>query len=68
MSEATAETHVNGTAPAPAPDEPCLDCVTSGERILAIVGLLFAGFLAVMALDMLTGGKVGGWVKERTSG
>jgi hypothetical protein len=70
MSEATAETHVNGTAPvsaAPA-GEDCADCVTSGEKMLATLAILFGVFIVVMGIDMFAGGKVGGWITERTSG
>jgi hypothetical protein len=67
MSEATAETHLNGTAPAPAED--CgADCVTSGEKILAVLAVLFGAFIIVMGADMFSGGKVGGWITERSSG
>jgi len=66
MSEATADTHVNGTAPAP-PGEPAAEGVTSGEKILAVIAGLFGLFIIVMAIDMATGGKIGGWVTERTS-
>lgn len=67
MSETTQEAHVNGTAPAaPADGEaPCVDCATNGEKLLALLAGAFAVFLLVMAADMFTGGKVGGYVKER---
>jgi len=63
MSEPTE--HVNGTAP-PTGDAPCEDCATSGEKALAVVAFLFAAFIAVMAVDMFLGGKIGGYVRERT--
>jgi hypothetical protein len=67
MSETTTETHVNGAAPAaPAAEEPCTDCVSTGEKILAVIAAVFGAFIIVMAIDMATGGKVGGWVAERT--
>lgn len=38
---------------------------TGGERALAVLGLLFAGLLAVMALDVLTGGAVSRLIPQR---
>jgi hypothetical protein len=67
MTETRADTTTspNGTTPAPPPDTPCEDCATSGEKALAILGALFGIFLIIMAFDMFTGGKIGGFVKER---
>ena len=66
MTETTAETQAtasaNGTAP---PGEPCEDCATSGEKALAVLGALFGIFLIVMAFDMFSGGRIGGYVTER---
>lgn len=50
---------INGTAPA-APAEECEDCVTSGERALAVVGVLIGLGIAAIAIDLGTGGKVSG--------
>lgn len=48
----------------PAAAEPCEDCATSGEKILAILAGAFAVLILVMAVDMFTGGKVTGMVKQ----
>lgn len=66
MTEATAEaTSLNGTAPAGQPEPPCEDCVTSGEKALAVVAALFGAFIIVMALDMFLGGRIGGYVTDK---
>jgi hypothetical protein len=67
MSEATAETHVNGTAP-PAPaaaDAPCEDCASPGEKFLAVLAAALGAFVIVMAVDMFTGGRITGYVRDR---
>jgi hypothetical protein len=64
MTDTQADTHVNGTAPPASAAEPCDDCATSGEKILAVLAFAFAVFLGVMAIDMFTGGKVTGMVRE----
>lgn len=64
MTDTQAETvSLNGTGPAP--DPPCEDCASSGEKALAVVAVLFGLFIIAMAVDMFTGGKVGGFVRER---
>jgi len=64
-----ATTHVNGTAPAdtPAdtPAEPCADCVTSGEKGLALIAGLFGAFIILMAIDMFTGGRISGYARDK---
>jgi hypothetical protein len=67
MTDTTAETHLNGAAPPPAADAeaPCEDCATGGEKLLACLAFAFAAFIAVMAFDMFTGGKVTGLIRER---
>jgi hypothetical protein len=64
MSEATTEPHVNGTAPTPAAGQPCEDCATSGEKILAVLAALLGAFVIAMAIDMFTGGRLSGMVKD----
>jgi hypothetical protein len=56
--------HVNGTAPAPALDLPgdCAECATGGETVLAAA---LGVFVIVMAIDMFTGGRITGMVRER---
>jgi hypothetical protein len=70
MTDTTADTHLNGTAPASqAPAEaPCEDCATGGEKLMAVLTLIIALGLLVLAADGWTGGKVLGMVKEATSG
>ena len=65
MSEATTEqaASLNGTGPMP--DQPCEDCVTGGEKALAVVAALFGIFVFLVAVDMFTGGKVGGFVRDQ---
>jgi hypothetical protein len=56
MSEtvtAPAGPEVNGAAP---PEQPCADCATGGEKILAVVAAVFGLFVLAMAADMFTGG------------
>jgi hypothetical protein len=60
-----AATHVNGTAPADTPAEPCADCVTSGEKGLALIAGLFGAFIILMAIDMFTGGAISGYARDK---
>ena len=51
----------NGHAPAATPgaaEEPCTDCTPASERVMGVLGLLFAAALGVIALDLLTGGAL----------
>jgi hypothetical protein len=59
--------HVNGTAPAPALDLPgdCAECATGGEKVLAVLAAALGVFVIVMAIDMFTGGRITGMVRER---
>jgi hypothetical protein len=71
MTDTTADTHLNGTAPAASPqaaDVPCEDCVTGGEKLMAVFTILIAIGLIVLAADGWTGGKVLGMVREAASG
>lgn len=48
---------VNGTSPGPAgPD--CETCVTSGEKALAVTGILIGGAIILIAIDLWQGGKL----------
>jgi hypothetical protein len=69
MTDVTTDQHVNGTAPAPpaSEDAPCLDCATNGEKLLAVLAIAFAVGLALMGIDMFTGGKLSGMVPERAT-
>jgi hypothetical protein len=66
MTDTTADTHLNGTAPAtpPAPAEGCEDCVTGGEKLMAVFTIIIAIGLIVLAADGWTGGKVLGMARE----
>jgi hypothetical protein len=65
MTDTQAETHVNGSAPpAASPGEDCPDCVSGGEKALAVVAFLFGVFVLLIAVDMFSGGKVTGLVRE----
>ena len=59
------ENHAESPAATEQPAEPCADCASNGEKILAVLAGAFALFLLVMAFDMFTGGKVSGVVKAR---
>ena len=61
MTDVTADTHVNGTAPAPA-DAPCEDCATPAEKGLAVLAAVLGLFIIVLAVDMFTGGRITGQV------
>lgn len=50
---------VNGAAPGPAAED-CETCVTSGERALAIIGVLIGAGIVLIAVDLGTGGKFSG--------
>jgi hypothetical protein len=68
MTDTAAETtaSVNGQAPAPAPPaEDCDECVTGGERALAVVACLLGLFVVLVAADIWTGGKLSGMVPVR---
>lgn len=45
----------NGQAPAP---ERCEDCATGSERVMGILGIVFAVGLLAIGLDLVTGGAV----------
>lgn len=47
----------NGQAPASGGEE-CADCATASERAMGIAGLLFAAFLAGIAIDLISGGRL----------
>lgn len=51
---AAASQPVNGTAPAAAAED-CADCATSGERALAITGMIIGLGIFVMGLDVALG-------------
>lgn len=66
MTAETVETaSLNGTAPATDQDEPCADCATGGEKLMAGLALLFGLFIIAMAADMFTGGRVTGLIREQ---
>jgi hypothetical protein len=69
MTETSTETTAasNGTAPATDDAKPCEDCVTGGEKALAVLAALFGVFIIVMAFDMFSGGKVTGFVKDQVA-
>jgi len=57
-TEHTAVTaEANGQAPPP-PGEPAAEQTTMGERIMGLIGLAFAIGLALIGLDLITGGAV----------
>lgn len=58
--QASTAQHNGKPAAAPAADgeAPCADCTPVSERLMGMLGLLFAAALGVIALDLLTGGWV----------
>lgn len=66
MSETS--NHAAAPAATPAPASGTFGEVTNGERTLAVLALAFAALLALMAVDMLTGGRVSGVITSRTGG
>ena len=50
---------MNGQAPAADPGEPEAGGANLSERLLGVFGIVFAGVLLGIGLDMLTGGRVG---------
>jgi hypothetical protein len=63
MTDVTADTHVNGTAPTQA-DEPCTDCATPAEKGLAVLAAVLGAFIIILAIDMFTGGRITGQVTQ----
>lgn len=62
MSDTSTELNGSGPETGTAEAEPCTDCVTGGERLLAVVAGIIAIGALVLAIDMFTGGKVFGFV------
>lgn len=63
QEQAAANAAANGQGPAPAgtpaaAGEPCADCATGTERVMGLIGLAFAAGLALVAIDLLSGGAV----------
>jgi hypothetical protein len=50
-----AKAAANGSAP----DEPCADCATGGEKILAVIACAVGVLVIAIAIDMFTGGAIG---------
>ena len=65
MSDELNGTHVE--APAEPAAEPCEDCATSGEKILAVAAALFGVLVLIMAVDIFTGGKITGFLPAKAS-
>lgn len=57
-STAAAQNGKPAPTPGPAAAEECVDCTPASERLMGALGLLFAVALGVIALDLLTGGKL----------
>lgn len=64
MSEATTE-HVNGTAPPAPAAEPCEDCASNGEKLLAALAIALGLFVILMGVDMFSGGRITGMAREK---
>lgn len=45
-------------APAAAAEVPCEDCASPSERVMGVIGLLFAAGLAAIAIDLISGGAL----------
>jgi hypothetical protein len=53
-----AASQVNGSGPPPSGEQPAEQPTTAGERIMGVIGLAFAIGLALIGLDLITGGAV----------
>lgn len=49
-----------GPDPDPAEPGPCADCAGRGDRLLAVIALGVAAVIAIMAIDLFTGGQLSG--------
>lgn len=47
-----------GPEPDPAEPGPCKDCAGRGDMMLAVIALSVAAVIAIMAVDLLTGGQL----------
>lgn len=45
-----------------------LETATAGEKTLAILAIAFALLVGLMGADMLTGGKISGYVRPQVTG
>jgi hypothetical protein len=53
-----AASNVNGAGPPPSSEPAGEQPTTAGERIMGVIGLAFAIGLALIGLDLITGGAV----------
>jgi|HubBroStandDraft_5_1064220.scaffolds.fasta_scaffold920196_2 hypothetical protein len=58
----------NGHKPGPVvtdgtPAEDCVECLTSGERLVGLVGIAIGVGVALIGVDLLTGGAVSGFLR-----
>jgi hypothetical protein len=65
MSETATEPHVNGTAPPASAAEPCENCASPSEKVMAVLAFLAGAFVVVIAIDMFFGGRLTGMVREQ---
>jgi hypothetical protein len=67
MSETQTDPQLNGQAPAAAEAAPCTDCASTGERLLAVIAAALGLAVVFVAIDMFTGGKLTGVVREQVA-
>lgn len=67
MSETQTGPALNGQQPGPAAEAPCEDCSSAGERILAVLAAVIGVGILVVAIDMFTGGRLSGYVREQAA-
>jgi hypothetical protein len=58
----------NGHKPGPVvtdqtPAEDCVECLTSGERMVGLVGVAIGVAIAAIGIDLLSGGALSGWLR-----
>jgi len=67
MTDQQTDPGLNGQARAPAADGACEDCATGGEKILALLAAAIGLGVLFVAVDMFTGGRLSGVVREQVS-
>ena len=67
MTDQQTDPGLNGQAPAGPAAEVCEDCASGGEKILALLAAAIGLGVLFVAVDMFTGGKLSGVVREQVT-